>query len=242
MENSKRILEVRILHLVDEDPDTSYYGEYSQKRTSEFSIDRAHSLECNVNLPISNSTICEYCSKPRSEHEIVWFSTLPEYRCHKDTEEDQPDDIFSPVECDCDERGDMQRNEYRYFNPSFNYVDKNGNLLPDNTPEEVRKYVREDYHRMESLHRGRWYYIGIRAEADIEYPAYGGVPPAEPTIVQTKDTLSSMGLWGIESNSGEYLQDIEKDQLSQLKTELTKLGFSQRAISTAFKEIVRKDE
>ena len=41
-----RILSVVIRRMYDESPDTSWLGEYSNSRESEFSIDRAHSEDC----------------------------------------------------------------------------------------------------------------------------------------------------------------------------------------------------
>ena len=46
---AKRIHKVTIKRMVDNSPDTSWLGEYSNKQTSEYSIDRAHSLGCPVN-------------------------------------------------------------------------------------------------------------------------------------------------------------------------------------------------
>jgi hypothetical protein len=42
----KRILSVTVKRMVDEDLDTSYLGEYSDRASSEFSIDRDHSEDC----------------------------------------------------------------------------------------------------------------------------------------------------------------------------------------------------
>jgi hypothetical protein len=41
---SKRIHKVTIKRMVDDSPDTSWLGEYSDKATSEYSIDREHTL------------------------------------------------------------------------------------------------------------------------------------------------------------------------------------------------------
>ena len=46
MKNSKRILSVTVKRMVDDSPDTSWLGEYSDTRKSEFSIDRAHAEDC----------------------------------------------------------------------------------------------------------------------------------------------------------------------------------------------------
>jgi hypothetical protein len=139
--------------------------------------------------------------------------------------------------CDCGEHGDMRRHEYRYFNPSFNYVDKHGKLTDGNTPEEVRKYVRQDYERMESLNAGHWCYIGIRATAEI---AVSSVGIAGGALIQT---IRSGGLWGIESDSDkDHFAEVETEELAQLRVELKAIGFSTRAISTAFKNIEEVSE
>ena len=133
------------------------------------------------------------------------------------------------MQCDC-HGGSMGCREYRYFNPSFNYIGKDGKPSDGLTPEEVRKYTRQDYERMESLNSGQWCYIGIRAEAEII--GWHG----------TVQRITSGGLWGIESNSDrEYLKETEQEELANLKTELLALGFSRRAIATAFKNAEEED-
>lgn len=142
-------------------------------------------------------------------------------------------DIKDNNGCDCGEHGDMERGQYRYFNPSFNYVDATGEARSENTPEDVRKYVRQDYERMESLNAGNWCFIGIRATAEIAVPT----APSNATLQE----ISSGGLWGIESDSDyEYLKSIEREELADLRGQLKALGFSSRAISTAFKNVTRE--
>lgn len=95
----------------------------------------------------------------------------------------------------------------------------------------------QDYERMESLNAGNWCYIGIRAEAKVSV-----YHPQEVrgTAIQT---ITSGGLWGIESDSEEpYLESVEKEELADLRAQLKALGFSSRAISTAFKNVEREGE
>ena len=122
----------------------------------------------------------------------------------------------------------------RYFNPSSNYVDTDGTILCDensedmDTAENVRKYVREDYARMEGLDVGNWYYLGVRADA---------------TVCITGDLcqkITSDGCWGIESDT-DYWKEVAKEQLAELKSQLLALGFSRRAISVAFRDVQYKD-
>ena len=125
------------------------------------------------------------------------------------------------------ESGDMNRNEHRWFNPSFNYVDDNGNPKDGLTPADVRKYVQEDYRRMESLNTGRWSYIGIIAKAEVQL--------SENHLIQV---LRSGGLWGVESDCGDkYLSEIHADELASLRAELEAVGFGKRAIDYAFKTV-----
>lgn len=120
--------------------------------------------------------------------------------------------------------GHWNNREYRYFNP--NHENYEGC-----TEEEIRKYCRQDFDRMESLNAGDWYYIGIRAEAIIE------------TGSGITQRVSSGGLWGIESDSDKsYFEEVQNEELAALKAELVALGFSKRAISKAFKSVQEQEE
>lgn len=127
-------------------------------------------------------------------------------------------DIAEQAGCDCGERGDAGRHEYRYFNGNVdNYQGE--------SPEDIRKYVRQDYERMENLQRGDWSYLGIRADAEI-------------IVDGVSQDISSGGLWGVESDSDRaYLAEIDGEQLSELRDQLRALGFGTRAISAAFKNV-----
>lgn len=223
--NNKRILSVTVKRMIDENPDTCYYGEYSNKRTSEFSIDREHSLDCTAN-------------DPRNAEAKDWLDRI-EYRVANsdngqdsstDDEEEAVETLFKlreALDCDCGGHGDRLSREYQYFNPSFNYVDKDGHALPENTADEVCKYVRQDYARMEDYNRQGWCFLGIRAEAAVSIPSGSSHVESE---------VSSGGLWGIESDSDDgHIQETIREELANLKTELLALGFSKRAISQAFK-------
>lgn len=121
------------------------------------------------------------------------------------------------------ERENAGPREYRWFNP-------NANNYEGCTDEECAKYCRQDYERAESLNAGQWSYIGIIAKAVVV--------SANGTI----QTLRSSGLWGVESDSGkDYMAEVARDELANLRAELEAFGFSTRAISYAFKNVTRKD-
>lgn len=222
----KRILSVTVKRIVDMSPDTSYLGKYANRPTSEFSIDRLHTEDC-ASLEVNHRGAVDKLER-----------IINSLRTYEDEEaiETLIDLQDQCVECDCGESGGMKRFEYRYFNPSFNYVDNKGNALPGNTAEEIRKYVREDYKRMEDLNRGDWCYLGIRVEADVILRVDDA---SGSSIIQT---VTSGGLWGIESDSGnKYFDEVARDEWAELKKELTVLGFSARAMAKAWKGRTEKD-
>jgi hypothetical protein len=68
----------------------------------------------------------------------------------------------------------------------------------------------EDYRRYEAFNRGEWHMEGCVAHVIVSYPIGGSNRRLEK--------LSSGGLWGIESDSGEsYKLETELEQLADLK-------------------------
>ena len=85
---------------------------------------------------------------------------------------------------------------------------------------------------MERLNAGDWCYIGIIAEASVSIPS--GRSSVESEV--------SSSVWGVESDGGkEYITGFEQEELSDVRAQLEKLGFSKRAISTAFKNVETKE-
>jgi hypothetical protein len=82
-------------------------------------------------------------------------------------------------------------------------------------------YCCEDTYRLETLARGDWHYMGVKAEAVY----------SRGSLTQV---VSSGGLWGVESDSSpEYIQEITAEEMAELTKELLALGISQRAIAKA---------
>lgn len=109
--------------------------------------------------------------------------------------------------------------KYRFFLPCHeNYVGL--------SEQDTRKYCLQDFARMEGLSDGQWQYIGVIAKAEIA------------SLNGLTQTIRSGGLWGVESDSGkDYLAEIAEQELSQLRDELTGIGFGKRAIDYAFKSV-----
>lgn len=90
--------------------------------------------------------------------------------------------------------------------------------------------------RLQEYRNGDFCFVGVRAEA--EFFVGSKLVNVGCTPVQT---LTSGGLWGIESDSDEkYFAEVEQEELSQLRQQLEAIGFSKRAVSAAFKTIERK--
>jgi hypothetical protein len=236
--NKKRILSVTIRQMVDDSPDTSYLGEYGSQPESDYAIDRAHSEDC-IESDTPQKTKLERIAeaiendRPVCEDHTQQFDCDCEICCEERAYTEAMEHVQELTECDCGFSGYWNNREYRYFNP--NHEDYKG--LPE---ADIRKYCRQDFARMESLNDGNWCYIGIRAEARVFVNEKVIGPVASHGIAQT---ITSGGLYGIESDSGrEHLEETQREELAQLKDELVGLGFSRRAIATAFKNILEKGD
>jgi len=105
--------------------------------------------------------------------------------------------------------------EFRYFNAY-------------NVSNEAE--ARENYERMLQFCNGDRCMKGIRAEAQI----ITSLNLLDSLQSATVNRISSHGLWGIESDSDEeYVKEIEKEELSELRDILTLLGFASEQIDNA---------
>src|SRR5258708_7906010 len=205
--SGKRILSVTLKRMVDDSPDTSYLGEYSNREETEYAIDRANSEDC-ASVRSDAQEAKEKLERIAS-HVYTIRIELGKTFGDRFSEQDkvaewealaEEEDMLSSLaeeltECDCNFSGHWNAREYRYFNPNY----KNYEGLPE---EDIRKYCRQDFDRMESLNSGQWCYIGIRAEACIAtYDAKG--------MQGTMQRITSGSLWGVESDSRSYIAEVE---------------------------------
>lgn len=253
MKNKKRILTVKIKHIQDSDADTSYLGTYDQKAKTEYAIDRRHSEDCeslrpplflvspnwNGNTFVGEDawaywngnaeSILERVRMALENMEKANVGNLPQVLAWDAAIKDATKIVWDlereTGQCDCGGHQVSDR-QLPYFNANVEkYVGE--------SPADIRKYVRQDFERMESLNDGQWYYICIRAEATVQLTA---------TFFPTQ-TIMSGGLYGIESDSGkDNFAEVEQEQLGQLREQLMALGFSKRAISVAFKSVQEVSE
>jgi hypothetical protein len=164
VKNTKRILEVKLIRAIDTDPDTSYYGEYSIRPESEFSLDRATD-EFQGDIDNGRDWLDRIATRLQDEYdqlnEDATAEDLPEtdWMFMVDKAMDTVRDLRNDAPFD-DDSVSWNRREYRYFNPSDNYKGE--------PAEDIRQYVRQDYERMEAYNRGDWCYVGVYATAEVE--------------------------------------------------------------------------
>lgn len=101
-------------------------------------------------------------------------------------------------------------------------IDVNGKMV---TPRQADYlYALDDWRRMEDINNGEIGFIGIKAEAHVQFIEHG-----------TVQEIQSSGLWGIESDSGqEYFDSVAAQQLAELRCELEAVGFTTDEIDQAF--------
>jgi hypothetical protein len=71
---------------------------------------------------------------------------------------------------------------------------------------------------------GKFTYHGLQAKAQVLSKG-------------RKITLASEGRWGVPSNLGQDMAEIEREECDQLRDALASLGFGRRAIDYAFRKI-----
>jgi hypothetical protein len=264
MKNMKRISQVTIKRMNDDDPDTSYLGGYSSRAESDYAIDRRHSLDCPVNAG--------------TDGRLLWFAgnygielqmTMEQAEsashsgdCDEDTQE------LSKVPTIADQLAKLDA--VTLSNELKEYGAWDAEELADHTQNlqrilwlaacDIAERDGCDCGENGDIGRGEFRYFNASVETykgespeDIrkyvtrDYErmerlqrgdwGYIGVrADAEIVVDGVAQEITSGGLWGIESDSdGAYLAEIDGEQLSELRDQLRALGFGTRAISAAFK-------
>lgn len=89
-------------------------------------------------------------------------------------------------------------------------------LIPDSDPDTSWLEQNGWEERLAEYHDGGFGFVGVRASVDID------IPQGTYSIQQT---ISTPGLWGIESDSGEeYLNQVFSEESSTLVEMLAALG------------------
>lgn len=121
-------------------------------------------------------------------------------------------DFFENLEKDENYELPEKGRDYRFFNPC------GGDEKPG-TPD-YEKYGMQDYERIKQLERGDFCFIGIMAEAVVSYPIENNSRRIQK--------FTSGGLWGIETDAGDYIKEVEQEQLDDLIRHLKTFGIDTR--------------
>jgi hypothetical protein len=219
-----KIFNVKVYVETDTSPDTSCIGEYTD-HFSEWCIVR-NTGEYGA-IILKRQSLIEKINDRISELEETESDTVPilPENCRKiERMLARRQKVESSGEMELPSRG----REYRYFKP---YAGGHNEGTP-----EYKKYGRQDYEHMEGLARGDWSFVGVYAVAEI------GIQDGNRSDY-TIQKISSSGLWGIESDSGKYIEtEIIPDELASLKIQLLSLGFAEAAIDAAITEYKEEGE
>lgn len=97
-------------------------------------------------------------------------------------------------------------------------------VMPDEDPDTsyLDTGAPEDADRREQLERGDFSFVGVRAEAEV-------------VIEGVSQTLTSGGLWGTESDSGEeYIREVAAEEYGDLRKILISIGVPTSQLPTKF--------
>ena len=81
--------------------------------------------------------------------------------------------------------------------------------------KEYKEYGLQDYKRMEQLNNGDFYFMGIIVHANIFL---------EENRYYTYRKITSGGIWGIESDDKSGIEELEKEQIEDLRHQLEHLN------------------
>ena len=187
-----KLRSVKIKRIIDYDADTSDLGEYTDddddfnicRHCGEFIID-AERYNRIIDLMDSEYESAEQEIENEKTWEIFDFAFLAVHNKFADKMHDCPHDSRA----------------YNNFKPYAGGEEAG--------TKEYYEYGLQDFKRMEGLEHGDWHFVGVIAEAVVEYETETGNYRLE--------TLTSSGLWGIESDAEDYLEEIEGEELASLK-------------------------
>ena len=83
------------------------------------------------------------------------------------------------------------------------------------------EYKDQDEDRREQYERGDFSFVGVRAETDVD-------------IQGVLQTLTSGGLWGVESDGKVYIEEVAAEEYNDLRKILISIGVSTAQLPTKF--------
>lgn len=203
--SSARILSVKIAVTPDTDPDTSFLGRYTDVLADRGAIVRATGeFYADVRR---RENIIELCALKESSAET------PERAAYWRAKGERLAAKWADVN-----RVPKRSREYRFFVP---YAGGEKPFTPG-----FRKCAKQNFERMESLCRGDWCFLCVRAEAEVVFKGSKAV-----------QSLSSGCLCGVKSDAGDCFEEVTKERKAELSRILEAAGFSGEDVNSAFDNV-----
>jgi hypothetical protein len=219
---------------IDLDGDNSYLGEYSNRTGAGWYVDRVDGVLKNADgdilaTDILATRIPTFCDESRQKRYVVGFQHDGSAKNWEHVDDNGVSKAF--LRCRYKANNNERRiNDSRCNGNLFAYFGVVGWQNATSRNAKIRcldvVYCCLDFLRLEDLNNGEWNYVGIVAKARIRMPS--GI----------QQTFRSLGLWGIESDSGDaFFDDVQKEELESLRSELQAIGLKDRAIDRAFQKV-----
>ena len=190
-----QIESIRVRAIVDENPDISWIGEYTDKAMPWHICRRCgqflHTAEMYDRIVADIEDV------------MYEFGNALDYEDLTEETEKRYSTIYNAMQTAIDRLSDRRHEcdtnryyrEYNYFKP---YA---GGEEPGT--KEYQASGMQDYDRAEALNNGQWHFIGIKASAIVSYTDGNG---------KRLETFESGGLWGIESDA----PDCHKKEVNRI--------------------------
>jgi len=102
-----------------------------------------------------------------------------------------------------------------HYSREFNFVKPYAVGEKEGTDTYI-KYGRQDFERLEAMQRGEWQFLGVMARVTVRIPMRDGA--------YISHTVESPGIWGIESDCQESIDEAFEGEKATLETMLVALG------------------
>ena len=91
--------------------------------------------------------------------------------------------------------------------PDLSYLEQD---YSDCTKEDQAQYKAQDRERLKAYHRGDWYMLGVCCDIAIK----------TDTNWVTPTVIGRSSVWGVESDSGDYLKELAEEQIAEAMHDL----------------------
>lgn len=104
--------------------------------------------------------------------------------------------------------------------PDLSWLTGYANISEDQSPEAIAEQVEANDQRV-ATYGDEWYMVGVRAVAEVE-------------VNGVRETITSAGVWGVESDSSTaHFEEVQVPELAALNGMLAELGFDHTEIFCA---------